>query len=169
MAAKHTIIQSVTPTCGLYSDHFFCQYRQCGQTTAAALIVSAQCGQTLVCSFSAIKLHVAFFHGCNTAGSKLGAGGGSSGSKYQSARYNNTPGNAALKSVPKTQTTRSFDDGTSKCFANPPQTPAIWWSSCERQSFIFVIQLFHRHLLANRKRQRAGALQDADARFENPE
>jgi hypothetical protein len=93
--------------------------------------------------------HVVFFHGCNTAGSKLGAGGGSSGSKYQSARYNKTPGNAALNSVPKTQTTRSFDDGRSKCFANPPQTPAIWWSSYERQSFMVVIQLFHRRLLAD--------------------
>jgi len=125
----------------------------------------------LICGSASLRLsfkfvfHVAFFHGCNTAGSKLGAGGGSSGSKYQSARYKKMPGNATLKSVPKTQTTRSFDDGSSKCFANPPQTPAIWWSSCERQSFIVVIQLFHRHLLANRKRQRAGALQDADARF----
>jgi hypothetical protein len=111
------------------------------------------------------NLQAAFFHGCNGGGSKLGAGGGSSGSKYQSARYNKTPGNAALKSVPKTQTTRSREDGSSKCLANPPQTPAIWWSSCERHSFMVVIQLFYRHPFANRKRQRAGALQDATAQF----
>ena len=86
-----------------------------------------------------INNHAAFFHGCNGGGSKPGVGGGSSGSKYQSARYRKMPGNAALKSVPKTQTTRSFDDGSSKCFASPPQTPAIWWSSCERHSFI----IFH--------------------------
>jgi hypothetical protein len=79
-----------------------------------------------------------FFHGCKGGGSKLGAGGGSFGSKYQSARYKKMPGNAALKSVPKTQTTRSFDDGRSKCFANPPQTPAIRRSSCERLSFIML-------------------------------
>jgi hypothetical protein len=81
-------------------------------------------------------VHTAFFHGCNGGGSKLGTVGGSSGSKYQSARYNKTPGNAALKSVPKTQTTRNFEDGRSKCFASPPQTPASWRSSRERQSFI---------------------------------
>ncbi len=113
----------------------------------------------------AINFYTVFFHGCNTAVSKLGAGGGSSGSKYQGVRYNKTPGNAALKSVPKTQTTRSFDDGSSKCFANPPQTPASWRSSRERLSFMVVIQLIHQRLLSDQKRQRAGALQDAIARF----
>ncbi len=82
------------------------------------------------------NFQTAFFHGCNGGDSKAGAGGGSSGNKYQSARYRKIPGNAALKSVPNTQTTRNRDDGNSKCFASPPQTPAMSRSSRERHSFI---------------------------------
>ena len=68
------------------------------------------------------ELYTGFFHGCNGGGSKLGAGGGSSGSKYQSATYNKTPGNAALNSVPKTQTTRSLG-WQFKMFRQPAANP----------------------------------------------
>jgi len=85
------------------------------------------------------KLQTVFFHGCNGGDSKVGAGGGSSGNKYQNARYRKRPGNAALKSVPKTQTTRTRDDGKPKYFASPPQTPAMSRSSRERQSFIYQV------------------------------
>jgi hypothetical protein len=65
-------------------------------------------------------------------------GAASSGIKYHSAKYRKMPGNAALKKLPTTHTTRNREEGQAKCFASPPQTPAIRLSSRERLTFIFL-------------------------------
>ena len=101
-----------------------CLDRQNGQIFAAPLIFSAQKGQILVCSFSAINFS-RFLPRLQRWRVKAGAGGGSFGIKYQSAKYNNTPGNAALKMRSQNPNYAQRDDDHPKCFASPPQTPAI--------------------------------------------